>query len=123
MQRKGLWRPNAVGGPWPRGTDCASARGMDALIPSERIAFEPNLVGTFRTTLGLQAGALSLKVTDNGAGVTREKASARCSLGLMGNRERATQWQRQVEVTGATGSGTAVLLSASIARRKLEAGP
>jgi PAS domain S-box-containing protein len=76
-----------------------------------------------KVTLRLRSRMLLLKVADNGVGITREQASARRSLGLLGMRERAIQWQGRVEVSGAPRGGTIVLLQVPLEQKDLEAAP
>jgi PAS domain S-box-containing protein len=76
-----------------------------------------------KVTLSARSKTLLLKVADNGVGITREQASAKRSLGLLGMRERAIQWQGQVDVSGVPRRGTTVLLRMPLEQNNLEATP
>ncbi len=51
---------------------------------------------------------LSLDVTDNGEGITREQMTDAKSLGLIGMRERVHAWGGSFEISGAKAAGTTV---------------
>lgn len=53
---------------------------------------------------------LTLLVQDNGRGITVEEQATTRSLGLLGMRERAAQLGGSVEITGAPGAGTSVIV-------------
>jgi PAS domain S-box-containing protein len=56
-------------------------------------------------------GDLILKVSDNGRGIKESDISETKSLGLLGMRERAIVFGGQVEIKGAEGKGTTVMVS------------
>jgi signal transduction histidine kinase len=62
-------------------------------------------------TLGLRGANLVLRVTDNGRGIRPEDIAGHKSLGLLGMRERAALLGGTLEIQGATGKGTTVLIS------------
>lgn len=53
---------------------------------------------------------LTLQVRDNGRGMSPREISHPNSIGLLGMRERARQWEGALEIHGAPGSGTTVSL-------------
>jgi signal transduction histidine kinase len=53
-------------------------------------------------------GNLTLKVHDNGKGVSEEQLSAGSSLGILGMRERALLLGGELTIAGALGAGTTV---------------
>jgi signal transduction histidine kinase len=53
---------------------------------------------------------LELKVRDNGNGITKEQISDRRSFGLLEMRERANALAGEVEIKGAKGKGTTVMV-------------
>jgi two-component system, NarL family, sensor histidine kinase UhpB len=55
--------------------------------------------------------ALTLRVNDNGRGITPEEAASPGALGLLGMRERALVFGGQVAVRGLAGDGTTVTVS------------
>jgi signal transduction histidine kinase len=55
-------------------------------------------------------GVLTLRVSDDGRGITADKLQGRLSLGLLGLRERAVACGGTVDVRGDAGKGTVVLL-------------
>lgn len=63
-----------------------------------------------RVALHSDATWLSLEVSDNGRGITREEQRGSHSLGLLGLRERAIAWGGSVTITGNPESGTMVAL-------------
>ena len=71
-------------------------------------------------TLGANSGTLSLRVADNGIGITKEQATKPNSVGLAGMRERALRWGGEVEITGIQGKGTTVMLRMPIAQTSVE---
>jgi PAS domain S-box-containing protein len=54
---------------------------------------------------------LRLEVRDNGRGISEDRIASSASLGLVGMRERARSLGGDVEIRGATGRGTTVLLT------------
>jgi PAS domain S-box-containing protein len=55
-------------------------------------------------------GVLTLRVTDDGCGITPERLQGHHSLGLLGLRERAVACGGSVDIRGEAGRGTVVLL-------------
>jgi len=64
--------------------------------------------------LTAQAGRLTLRVGDNGRGITPEQQSDPKALGLLGMRERAAAQGGEVTIEGARGRGTVVTVSLPI---------
>jgi PAS domain S-box-containing protein len=60
--------------------------------------------------LGEEAGALVLEVEDDGVGISAAQLAERRSLGLLGMRERAEAFGGEVELAGAPGQGTTVVV-------------
>ncbi|MDP3072402.1 MAG: PAS domain S-box protein [Opitutaceae bacterium] len=60
-------------------------------------------------------GVVTLKVADNGVGITREQAEDPRSIGLLGMKERAHAFGGTLEITGRPGAGTTVVARLSIA--------
>ena len=58
--------------------------------------------------LGMDTDVLSLEVRDNGRGITAQEIEHSRSLGLLGMRERALQFNGNVEIDGTPGRGTRV---------------
>jgi len=54
---------------------------------------------------------LVLEVKDNGVGITPEKISSQCSLGLLGMRERASMLGGRIAFSGKQSIGTAMTLT------------
>jgi two-component system sensor histidine kinase UhpB len=54
--------------------------------------------------------ALTLKVHDNGRGITTEEINNPQSFGLIGIRERAQYWHGTVEINGKTETGTTIIV-------------
>ena len=65
-----------------------------------------------------KAGTLELKVRDNGNGITKEQISDRRSFGLLGMRERANALAGEVEIKGAKGKGTTVMVRIPIEKEQ-----
>jgi len=63
-----------------------------------------------------EAGALILRVADDGRGMAPERNKGRQSLGLLGLRERAVACGGEIEVAGAPGTGTTLTLRVPLAR-------
>ena len=70
-----------------------------------------------RVELRVASGVLLLRVTDDGVGITEKQSTETRSLGLAGIRERALRWGGRVEISGASGRGTAVALHMPIQTR------
>ena len=60
--------------------------------------------------LGEEQGAVGLEVEDNGVGISPAQMEERHSLGLLGMRERAAAFGGAVEIAGAPGQGTTVIV-------------
>lgn len=60
--------------------------------------------------LEIEPSAIILEVEDDGVGIAGWEAASAQGLGLMGMRERALQWDGEIEITGAPGRGTRVRL-------------
>jgi signal transduction histidine kinase len=69
--------------------------------------------GATEVDISLQAvlGELTLRVHDNGRGITPVEVNNKGAIGLLGMRERARLIGGEVTITGATGAGTTVLAS------------
>jgi signal transduction histidine kinase len=63
-----------------------------------------------------RGGRLTLRVRDNGIGITEEQISAPQSFGLIGIRERVHPWDGKVSIKGIQGKGTTVLVRVERAR-------
>jgi signal transduction histidine kinase len=59
-------------------------------------------------SLELQDQTLILTIRDNGRGITEEEKNDPRALGVLGLRERATQWNGTLTIHGEPGQGTAV---------------
>jgi signal transduction histidine kinase len=66
---------------------------------------------TVRLWLKSDKGIVSLRVTDNGIGITGQQACSSGSFGIMGMRERAGRWRGSLKITGTPGKVTVVKLS------------
>ncbi len=71
-------------------------------------------------SLRVRSGALTLRIRDDGIGITPEQAVASGSLGLLGMRERALHWSGDLDVAGKAGHGTTVTLRMPIGGRRTE---
>jgi PAS domain S-box-containing protein len=60
--------------------------------------------------LGEEHGAIVLEVEDDGVGISPAQLTERRSLGLLGMRERAAAFGGAVEIAGAPGKGTTVMV-------------
>ncbi len=67
--------------------------------------------------LATEDGELTLRVQDNGRGITAEEQTTRTSLGLLGMRERAAQLGGTLEIAGAMGSGTTLVLQLPLSQQ------
>lgn len=63
---------------------------------------------TIQIHLDISANWLVLAVSDNGLGIPASALAHTNSLGLLGMRERATQWGGDLSIQGTTGKGTTV---------------
>ena len=68
--------------------------------------------GATRVSVSLvsEDGALELRVSDNGSGITTDRLNDPKSFGLIGIRERAYYWGGSVDISGVPGKGTTVLV-------------
>jgi signal transduction histidine kinase len=57
---------------------------------------------------GIESGVFTLRVRDNGRGITDEERQALRSLGILGMRERATYVGATFDIAGAPGQGTTI---------------
>lgn len=64
---------------------------------------------------------LTLKIRDNGKGITEEEISDPCSFGLMGLRERIIPWGGRVQIKGTKRIGTLITVIVPIEKTDLEA--
>jgi PAS domain S-box-containing protein len=65
---------------------------------------------TVRVRLTETARTFTLKIEDNGRGITSEELTAPSSIGLLGMRERAQPLGGTIEIIGAPGKGTTVTI-------------
>ncbi len=63
-----------------------------------------------RVALSSRAGTLTLRVHDNGVGITDASVAGASSHGLIGMRERAVRWGGQLDIRSRPGQGTTVTL-------------
>jgi signal transduction histidine kinase len=68
---------------------------------------------------GMNEESLTLEVRDNGRGITAQEAEHSKSLGLLGMRERALQFNGNVEIEGAPGRGTCVRVVIPFAEKRV----
>lgn len=68
--------------------------------------------GATRVTVNLKEkkGQITLRVRDNGKGITKEQLSGNTSFGIMGIRERVHQFQGKMRISGGPGKGTTVVV-------------
>jgi signal transduction histidine kinase len=59
---------------------------------------------------GVESGVFTLRIKDNGRGITDEERSAVRSLGILGMRERAILVGATFDITGAPGQGTTITI-------------
>ncbi len=62
-------------------------------------------------------GKLTLKVKDNGKGITQAEVQSPDSLGIVGMRERIYPWQGKIEITGKPDRGTTLTVAVPIEKR------
>jgi two-component system, NarL family, sensor histidine kinase UhpB len=67
-------------------------------------------------SLNKQNGYISLEISDDGRGVTKEKISSPTSLGLLGMRERAYAFGGDVKIESDDGKGTIVRVQIPISQ-------
>jgi len=65
-------------------------------------------------TMAEEAGAVILRIRDNGRGIREDEKSARLSIGLWGMRERAHLIGGEIDVAGVEGEGTTVTVTLPI---------
>jgi len=64
-----------------------------------------------KVRLAVDAGAISLVVSDNGKGIEAARGDGPASFGLIGMRERAAHFRGTVQVEGTPGKGTTIAVS------------
>jgi two-component system sensor histidine kinase UhpB len=69
-----------------------------------------------KVSLREKNGTLTLKIKDNGKGITKDKIYAPESLGMIGMRERISPWQGQVRITGTKDKGTTLTVTLPLRR-------
>ncbi len=74
-------------------------------------------------TLSLRRGSFTLKVADNGIGITRKRISSPQSFGLAGMRERALRWGGKIEIQGRPDEGTIIVAQVPVGGGSAEAHP
>lgn len=70
---------------------------------------------TVKVRLQQKAGILTLKVNDDGRGITEKQITDTKSLGILGMRERALMFGGELDIQGIPGKGTTVSLQIPIA--------
>ncbi|MDE3194700.1 MAG: response regulator, partial [Acidobacteriota bacterium] len=65
-------------------------------------------------SLDCQDGNVTLRVRDNGRGITREEQSSQRAIGLLGMRERASLIGGSLSIAGESGAGTTVSVTAPV---------
>jgi signal transduction histidine kinase len=65
-----------------------------------------------------RAGKLTLRVRDNGIGITEERIFDSQSFGLIGMRERIHPWGGKVNIKGIPGKGTTVVVNVGLGHSK-----
>ena len=73
-----------------------------------------------RIAMRQTATTISVKIHDNGRGVSEQELEDGASIGLLGMRERAGLIGGELLITGRRGKGTAVLITAPIACARWE---
>jgi signal transduction histidine kinase len=63
-----------------------------------------------------RGGKLTLRVRDNGIGITEEQISDSQSFGLIGMHERVIPWDGKISFKGIPGKGTTVIVSVELNR-------
>ncbi len=64
-----------------------------------------------RVTLTQEAGGLSLKIVDNGVGISEEMANRADTLGLAGIREQVEEYGGETRIEGRPGAGTEITVT------------
>lgn len=72
---------------------------------------------------GVESGVFTLRVRDNGRGITEEERLAVRSLGILGMRERAALAGAMFEITGQPGKGSTITVRVPLAATPHEATP
>jgi signal transduction histidine kinase len=72
---------------------------------------------------GVEAGVFTLRVRDNGRGISDEERSAVRSLGILGMRERAALVGATFDITGLPGQGTTITVRVPLRPAVVEARP
>jgi signal transduction histidine kinase len=80
---------------------------QEALTNIVRHAYATNV----RVSLVLGEHAVTLRVQDNGIGITPQHLADARSFGLMGMRERVHPWGGNVDIRGETGKGTEIIVN------------
>ena len=70
-------------------------------------------------SLNYLRGHLTLKIKDNGKGISAEQSTSPLSLGILGIRERVRFWGGKFSITGSPGGGTRVTVSMPLRPVKL----
>jgi two-component system sensor histidine kinase UhpB len=71
-----------------------------------------------RLTMRQTPENMSVKIHDNGRGLTADELADRSSLGLLGMRERAESIGARLAITAQPGKGTAILIAVPLARAR-----
>jgi signal transduction histidine kinase len=72
---------------------------------------------------GVESGVFTLRVQDDGRGITGEEQSGARSLGILGMRERAALIDATFDITGAPGHGTTITVRVPLRSTPHEARP
>jgi len=64
-------------------------------------------------------GRLTLKIKDNGKGITQEEIQAPDSLGIVGMRERLSPWEGKIKITGTKDRGTILTVTVPLEKRSV----
>ena len=86
---------------------------QEALINAARHAG----ASAVRIVMSETPGHMSVKVHDNGRGITGRELDDPGSIGLLGMRERAELIGGQLQITAQRGKGTAILITAPVTRQ------